>query len=327
MYTRILIPLDGSQVAEQVLPYARLMAGALKIPVELLGVIDVDLLPPALYTEANQYLDTLVSDGIRTTKEYLKAIAGTFDGTPVQYFVEKGKPAEVVIGRAAADKGTLIAMATHGRSGIGRWLLGSVAEKVLRGTTNPLLLVRGVEEAKASSEAALKSIVASLDGSKLAETVLPSVIELAKTMNLQVILTRAYALPMAAYAGADDYIPNYKEILAVVNEEASTYLAGKVKELNEKGLKNVSSVLLEGSAPEEIIGFARRTPDNLVAMCTHGRSGVKRWVLGSVTEKVVRHSGDPVLVVRGREKSELNERKRAPAHLQEAEGFLKCPVD
>lgn len=326
MYTKILIPLDGSKTAERVLPYARSLAGALKISVELVGVIDVDLLPPTLYAEADEYLETLVSDRMRTTMEYLRAIAGKFEGSTVQYFVGKGRPAEVIIARAAANKRTLIAMATHGRSGIGRWLLGSVAEKVLRVTANPLLLIRAAEEGKTNGEVPLKSIVVPLDGSQLAETVLPGVIELAKTMNLDVILARAYTLPFAAYAGADNYIPNYKEIRAVVREEASTYLAGKVKELNEEGLKNVSYILLEGSVPEEIIGFARRTPDNLVAMCTHGRSGIQRWVLGSVTEKVVRHSGDPVLVVRGR-KSELDERKRTPAHLPEAEGFLKCPID
>jgi len=60
----------------------------------------------------------------------------------------------------------------------------------------------------------------------------------------------------------------------------------------------VSHILLVGSGADEIIDLARSTPDNLIAMCTHGRSGVGRWVLGSVTEKVVRHSGDPVLVVR-----------------------------
>jgi len=299
MYTRILIPLDGSKVAEHVLPYARLLAGALKIPVELLGVMDIDALAHAMDAEAGRYLDSIVIDGIRSSEEYLKAIAGTFDGSAAKYSVEKGKPAEVVIGRAAADKRILIAMATHGRSGIGRWLLGSVAEKVLRGTSNPLLLVRGAEEANTSNEATLKSIVVPLDGSKLAETVLPDVVEVANKMNLEVILARAYALPLSAYYGADEaYIPKYEELRAQMKAEASGYLKNKVDELRAQGLEKVSYVLLDGSGAEEIIRFARTTPDNFVAMCTHGRTGVRRWVLGSVTEKVVRHSGDPVLVVR-----------------------------
>jgi nucleotide-binding universal stress UspA family protein len=84
----------------------------------------------------------------------------------------------------------------------------------------------------------------------------------------------------------------------VVKEEAGAYLEAKVDELRQNGVEKVSSILLLGSGADEIIDLARTTPDNLIAMCTHGRSGVKRWALGSVTEKVVRHSGDPVLVVR-----------------------------
>jgi nucleotide-binding universal stress UspA family protein len=204
----------------------------------------------------------------------------------------------VIIERAAADKRTLITMATHGRSGINRWLLGSVAEKVLRGTANPLFLVRGNEEGTTDVSAALRSIIVPLDGSELAESVLPTVVEVAKVLDLQVVLCRAYELPASAYYGAEDYLPNYDALKAQVKDEASGYLEQKIAALKAMGLAKVSSVVLEGTGAEEIIHFAQAHPDSLVAMCTHGRSGVKRWVLGSVTEKVVRHSGDPVLVVR-----------------------------
>jgi nucleotide-binding universal stress UspA family protein len=146
----------------------------------------------------------------------------------------------------------------------------------------------------------MKSIVVPLDGSNLAETVLPEVVELAKKINLEVILTRAYELPMSAYYGTEDaYLVNYEAFHKQIRDEAGGYLENKVGELKGLGLDKVSSVLLEGSGAEEIITLARTTPENLIAMCSHGRSGVQRWVLGSVTEKVVRHSGDPVLVIRG----------------------------
>ena len=93
-------------------------------------------------------------------------------------------------------------------------------------------------------------------------------------------------------------MPNYDALLTMVREEAGAYLEEKVNELKQNGIEKVSSILLVGSGADEIIDLARGTPDNLIAMCTRGRSGVERWVLGSVTEKVVRHSGDPVLVVR-----------------------------
>jgi len=161
------------------------------------------------------------------------------------------------------------------------------------------LLVRGNEEGNNTGAATLKSIIVPLDGSKRAETVLPPAIDLAKKLSLEIVLTRAYQIPMSTYGGADAaYIPNHDALLTLVREEAAAYLEAKVNELKQNGIEKVSSILLVGSGADEIIDLARNTPDNLIAMCTHGRSGVKRWALGSVTEKVVRHSGDPVLVVR-----------------------------
>jgi nucleotide-binding universal stress UspA family protein len=178
--------------------------------------------------------------------------------------------------------------------------LGSVAEKVLRGAANPLLLVRANEAARTEGEAVLKSVIVPLDGSELAETILPVVEESAKKLQLEVILIRAYAVPYGAYtAGEGFYDPvNLEGFLARLREETIDYLENKTAELKRRGIERVSYVAKEGLSADEIIKFARATPDNLIAMCSHGYSGVKRWVLGSVTETVVRHSGNPVLVLR-----------------------------
>jgi nucleotide-binding universal stress UspA family protein len=302
MYTRLLIPLDGSKTAEAVLPYGRTLAGTLKIPVELLGVVDIAALATHVSHGSARYFETIIAESVRSSEEYLKRIAKTFPGHEVECTVEKGKAEEVIIEKAGPDApdATLTAMATHGRSGINRLLLGSVAEKVLRGSTNPLLLIRASEEAKSEGEAALKSVIIPLDGSALAENVFPPVVELAKALKLEVLLLRAYQIPINTYAGMEDYyVVNYEEIRAAFRDEAQSYLENKVGELKRKGIEKVSFAIPEGSGADEIVALGRRIPDNLIAMCTHGRSGVKRWVLGSVTEKVVRLSGDPVLIVRG----------------------------
>jgi nucleotide-binding universal stress UspA family protein len=83
-----------------------------------------------------------------------------------------------------------------------------------------------------------------------------------------------------------------------LKDEATQYLEKKSEELKKQGVTKVTILAKEGLSADEIIALGRATPDNLIAMCSHGRSGVRRWVLGSVTEIVVRHSGDPVLVVR-----------------------------
>jgi nucleotide-binding universal stress UspA family protein len=296
MYTRILIPLDGSKIAEQVLPYARFLVKALRVPVELLGIVDP--VPLADFAEIWQRgeFDKLVAEETKGTTEYLASTAQSFAGAEVTCTVLEGTPEEMIVQKAAADEKTLIVMATHGRSGMQRWLLGSVADKVLHGAANHLLLVRASEEGKTDGEAVLKTIVVPLDGSALAEQALATVEELARKMQLDVVLMRAYALPPTL--SAEDYGSYSQDMIAHFETEAREYLDRKAEELKGKGIGNVSAAVDLGYGAEEIIALARKTPDNCIAMCTHGRSGFRRFVLGSVTERVVRHSGDPVLIIR-----------------------------
>ena len=300
MYSKMLIPLDGSKTAEKVLPYARHLAGKLKVPIELLAVIDIAEMATHISAEKARYLDTMIEDGVRASTTYLRGVATTFPDAKVTCTVEKGRAEDTIIEKGEADSSLLITMATHGRSGLNRFLLGSVAEKVLRGSTNPLLLIRAADEAKGEGEAKLASIVVPLDGSELAEGVLPMVATMAKMLDLEVVLFRAFHIPYNAYAGDDGYIVNYEELIASLRVESNEYLEKKVAELKKLGVATVSALTKEGFAADEIIGLGRKTPDNLIAMCSHGRSGVCRFVLGSVTETVVRHSGDPVLVVRAK---------------------------
>jgi nucleotide-binding universal stress UspA family protein len=299
MYSKILIPLDGSKTAERVLPYARYLTGKFSVPVELLAVIDIAEMATHMAAERARFLDTMIEDSVRHSASYLRLIADTFPGINVTCTVEKARAEEAIIERAAADKGTLITMATHGRSGLNRFLLGSVAEKVLRGSANPLLLVRAADEGTSAAEAAFKKVIVPLDGSPLAESVLPVVADVAKKLDLAVLLFRAYHIPYNAYAGEEGYYAgNYDDLIAGVRNEANEYLEKKVAEVQKLGVEKVTFEIKEGFAGDEIITMAHETPDGLIAMCSHGRSGVRRWVLGSVAETVVRHGRHPVLVLR-----------------------------
>jgi nucleotide-binding universal stress UspA family protein len=292
MYSKILVPLDGSRFSEGVLPYVRTLARAAKLPVELLYVNDPTRLAP--------FSPPLQGE------EYLQAVAASFAGAAeVKCTVELGEPAGTIVDLAAAQAGTLIAMTTHGYSATRRWLLGSVADKVLHGSANHLLLVRPTD-GDAGGEAPLKIILVPLDGSGLAEKVVPIATELASRLTLEIVLVRVltpvyYGPPDTILPLFSQYVLNPKELWAQARAEVDEYLASKVDELRAQGLPHVSSLLIEssaGGAAAEIIDLAKRTTENLVAMSTHGRSGVGRWVLGSVTERVVRYSQDPVLVLR-----------------------------
>jgi nucleotide-binding universal stress UspA family protein len=163
MYKEILVPLDGSKLAESILPYVRCLAEALRVPVHLLHVRN-----PKMKTSFSQPLQE---------EDYLKNIASTkLASFTVRYTVESGKPAEVIVNTAARDAGILITMATHGRSKVQRWLLGSVANKVVYAARNPLVIMRATQEKQTSNSAQLRTIVVPLDGSPSAEKILPYVV-------------------------------------------------------------------------------------------------------------------------------------------------------
>ncbi len=299
MYSKILIPLDGSKTAEKVLPYARFLAGKFKIPVELLAVVDIAEMATHMSAEKARFLDTLVEDSVRASENYLRGIAGTFKDVTVKNTVEKGRAEDTIVEKGGGYKDILIAMATHGRSGLNRFLLGSVAEKVLRGTANPLLLARATETSSADGEAIFKTVIVPLDGSEVAESVLPAAADMAKKLALEVVLFRAYHIPYTVYSGNEGfYAVDFNELIAGVRDEANEYLEKKVAEMKTFGVEKVSALTKEGFAGDEIITLGRHTPNGLIAMSSHGRSGMKRWVLGSVAETVVRHTSDPVLVIR-----------------------------
>jgi nucleotide-binding universal stress UspA family protein len=291
MYSKILIPLDGSKVAEAVVPYARVLARQLSIPVDLLYVNDPKEPPAFAPFMANQYLTRI----------------GASLGGTVGSIVETGHIAATIVKVAAAQPEMLIAMATHGYSGAKRWLLGSVAEKVLRAAANDLLLVHPAN-GEPRPEAKLTTVLVPLDGSKLAETVLPTVSELALRLSLQVELVRVtrriYSAPPEAFLpvfGAN--APNLKKLWEEAHAEANEYLIDKAEQLRRQGLRQVESVVLESGsdgAAAAIVDLVNKTADSCVAMCTIGESAIGNWPLGSVTERVVRYTTAPVLVLRPR---------------------------
>ncbi len=287
MFSKISVPLDGSKLAEQILPLVQAFAAAHNIPVDLFTVTDPEARPPFWPPQAD--------------KRYLQEVREKYFPTAPRATsnVEIGEPAEIIVERNRTDPSCLIAMATHGMSGLRRWLLGSVTSKVVQRAVNPLLLARPVEGIDPATPVKFTTVIVPLDGSGLAEKVLPQVVTLAKSMKLEVQLIRIYELPPNAYVVADGVIAQgsapYREEM---QKEAELYLAGKVDQLRAEGLDNVVATAMEGDPAGEIVDIARRTEHNLIAMCSHGRSGIGRWLLGSVTEKVVQHSQDPVLVIR-----------------------------
>lgn len=278
MYSEILVPMDGSHLSERVLPYVRMLSGSFRLPVHLFqafGPVSEALADPV----HGRYLDAVSASYRDTATDYLngikKSLAGL--GSPVTCTVREGRPAHLIVDEAEKKPGTMIAMSTHGRSGVSRWLMGSVTNKVLHATKAPLLVVRASEEENAAPPRELTSIIVPLDGSILAEESLSHATDLAKAMSLNVILVR----------------------VETDGEEVSDNYLHEVREkMSREGVPSIEKRVLHGHPAVKLVDLAHDTSESLVAMTTHGRSGVGRWVLGSVTDRVVRHSGDPVLVIR-----------------------------
>jgi nucleotide-binding universal stress UspA family protein len=192
-------------------------------------------------------------------------------------------------------------MSTHGRSGIQRWALGSVADKVIRAATKPVVLIRANgSHSGMREERLLKKVVVPLDGSKEAEAVIPYIEELASKLKLEVILVEVLA---RGYETLEGYIPLTNQQIESDQAIAAAYLNGVGARLKEKGISVITEESLSieiryGNPAEVIIKLADEKQVGIVAMTTHGRSGVGRRVFGSVAERILREGNTPLMLVR-----------------------------
>ena len=306
MFTRILIPLDGSEVAEQTLRYMRWLGRELGAPIELLRVVEP--IPRELrdVTDAAS-LERVESDLRAKSKEYLENVGGSLreDGLQVSYTVLEGQPAFQVVGLARKVPGTLIAMSTNGRTGMDWWLLGSVTDKVVHAATTPVLIIRSLGDAGVPEGAILSSVLVPLDGSEVAEHVLPHVVNLAKPLRLSVTLIRVTPEPSAFFGYLHDSASVTEEMSLRVDAQAGEYLAEVGEKLQSQGIMSVEERVLHGDPAKAILEIAGEMRNVVVAMATHGMSGPGSLVMGAVTSRVVRYSTGPTLVVSADEKDSL----------------------
>jgi len=304
MYKRILVPLDGSKVSEQVLPYVSTFAAALGSEVTLLRCIEPiaeDMADPA----HGIFLDRVLESFLARAKEYLDSVSAPLraTGLKVTTMSHEGDPATKIVDEAAKDPSTLVAMSTHGRSGVTRWVLGSVANKVLQATDNPMLVVHPHETGTTTGKAKLPNMVVPLDGSKVAEQILPHATAIAKALAQKVVLVRVTPAPSDYYRYMEYPVGRYQDFSKEVDDLAQQYLQVMTEKLHAQGIQAVEHRMMHGQPAVAVIDVVKEVPQCLVAMTTHGRSGVGRWVLGSVADRVVRHSGAPVLLIRATEEN------------------------
>jgi nucleotide-binding universal stress UspA family protein len=289
---RILVPLDGSPLAEAILPVAEEWAKEEEAEVILLRAVLAHHLPGGDATEAEVHA---VGEG----EAYLKAVAERLERrglTRARWVVWYDEPAKAIAEAVARDEVDLIAMATHGRSGLSRLLLGSVAEAVVRSSRVPVLLLRGQSAWKPWVTG---KILVPLDGSETSEAILPVVERLAGPRDLTISLLEVIE-PLQVGGEASLRL---EEMIPFKREEAERHLTKAAEPLRDKGVR-VEWAIRFGKAAETIGAFAGQQRADLIAMVTHGRWGLERFFFGSVAAGVLRSASVPVLLFKVRERME-----------------------
>lgn len=196
-------------------------------------------------------------------------------------------PAGSIVDAAARIQPDLVAMSTHGRSGIQRWVRGSVAERVLRSCPVPLFMVNPTTR----SAGDIASILVPLDTSENSAAILDAMLPLAKAFGARVTLL------FVDWDDPTDTPGMLERRRAERAADVTKWLSGPRERISSAGLE-VQMKLAHGDVAEEIVKLAQPGEHDLLAMTTHGRSGAGRWLFGSITEKVLRECRIPVLLQR-----------------------------
>lgn len=302
MFTKILVPLDRSALAEQAIGQAAAISRAAHSTIDL--VLVHEPFPFAGYVDY-----PWAAEESSYELKYLEAIAAEIKsgaGVPTTCTVLRGAPAEMICRRAEDGGADLIVMTSHGRTGFSRTWLGSVADAVMRHVSIPVLMLRPERPAIHRSAAVplIERILVPVDGSMASNTILPAAAELAKAASATLSLLRV--VPVVPILVPYDPTLSVNALPLIPDTVATKRLADEsaeqVEEMarnlhQETGLSVEGRVVVGENTAKSIVDFASAHRMDAIAMATHGR-GASRWLIGSVADKVLRSSSLPILLQR-----------------------------
>jgi nucleotide-binding universal stress UspA family protein len=301
MFKKLLVPLDGSPLAEQALGAAAAIARASGAQIDV--VLVHQPVPFAAFADA-----PWETEQAKDEEEYLATIAaelGSGASVSATHALLHGEVIETICARVRDIQADLIVMTSHGRTGLSRTWLGSVADGVLRRSAIPVLMLRPLETRvdRRAAQHLFQRILVPLDGSALAQAILPTASELARCGNARLALLRVVQpVPLVppdagapfVYSTAIQDEPATKRLVA----EAEQQLTQEAHTLTDQGFSDVKTrVVVAAHVAQAIIDFAAGNGVDAIAMSTHGR-GASRLLVGSVSDKVLRASALPMLLRR-----------------------------
>ncbi len=296
MFEKILVPLDGSALAEQALPVAIHLAKQMQSELILLSVARHE---PVAMVEPMGYGMWLSEEAQPNIREQLGVyLTNTMErytvaGVTMTSLLKEGDEAGEIVDTAVSQLANLIIMTTHGRSGLSRWLMGSVTEKVMHHAPCPLLILR--------DSTVPEHILITLDGSEIAETALLPGLALATGIGADVTLLQVLEgslPPLSSGDWVEDEMANAGQEQEY-NKDKERHVTLYLRTIADRFSHHAPKTAVPfGKPAEAILSYAESIPNSLITIATHGRSGLARWVFGSVAEKVLRGATEPVLVIR-----------------------------
>lgn len=296
MISSILVPLDGSALAEQGLAFAQTIASAARAKLRLAMVHQPTVLQTGAVVQAEvalrraerDYLNRQVS---RLTGEGLKEVTSV---------VLTGDPARELARYADERDPDLVVLATHGRGGLGRAWFGSVADHLVRNVGTPIVVVHPIEAERPSPPAPpIERIIVALDGSKATEAVLGPATELARLFGAELLLRRVVEpAPLPADPLLPVTVAYDTELTARFEAEANEYVANCVERLAAAAAGASGKAIVAHGVARALIDAATEERAGLIALTTRARGGLRHLGLGSVADKVARGAPCPVLLHR-----------------------------
>jgi len=292
MFERILLPLDGSRLAEAAIPYGAELTARLGSEMILFHACAPEHQP---FQSMHQLYLTEAAKGL---ERHMEKRFPRCEDWAVRTETVVGEAADTICEYAEKNDIKLIVMAAHGHSGPKVWTLGSVADKCVRAVKIPVLLIRLKEDRPIEDRKRLISrILVSLDGSGTSEIALTYAAELAKGLKASITL---YRMAEVNYPSSDlDYAPVAgAPMLAAEEKRVRDYLTGIERALRQKGIPVTHRVTQGVDAAAEILEQGEKIKADMVVMAGRGRSTIARWLFGSVAQKILLEGDLPLLLVR-----------------------------
>jgi nucleotide-binding universal stress UspA family protein len=294
MFKKILVPIDGSEESRTIVRWAAGLARANKAEITLLSVIDPEefriVESTAIGPFSTDAPTEVIAEFVEKRKVELETEVETLraTGLAVGVIAIDGTPAETIAAEAKKLDADLIAMSTRRESALARGILGSVTDRVLHSTTTPLLILQPEDVEDGTVETGfIRRIVVPLDGSTLSEQAVVPAVALARATGAELVFTEVVRIPIYGMemGGIGYGSVHYAEAFSteLQEEEAAKYLMAFVENAETAGLKAQAKVRT-GNPSIQIVDEAA-APGSVIVMATHGAGGIKRWMIGSVTDK------------------------------------------